>query len=269
MTKADKIFKDCLRQILAQDWENDNRATWEDGSQVMTKRVFGVVNRYNLAEEFPALTIRKTMVKGPFKELDWIFRQCSSKVEDLGLSIWDAWADENGTVGKSYGYQAGKTTHEYATQIDYIIGEIKKNPTSRRLIIELWNVDDLPEMMLPPCVHHAQFSVQKGKLNILVKQRSCDTLVAMNYDVVEYAILTHMIARECGLEVGELMHVIGDMHIYDKHAELAREILNREELLAPTFWLNPDKKDFYSFKIDDVKLIYTEQPIPVKLEVAI
>lgn len=269
MTQADKIFKDCLRQILAEDWEVDNRAVWEDGTQVYTKRVFGVVNRYNLAKEFPALTIRKTMVKGAFKEIDWMYRKKSNNVNDLGLKIWDAWADETGSIGRSYGFQAAKPVYDYASQIDFIIGEIKNNPTSRRLIIELWNVDDLPEMALPPCVHHAQFSVKNGKLNILLKQRSCDTLVAMNYDVVEYAILTHMVARECNLEVGELIHVIGDMHIYNKHLETALDVLEREELEAPTFWLNPEKKGFYDFTVDDVKLIYSEQPKPVKLEVAI
>lgn len=215
------------------------------------------------------MTLRSSTVKSCFKEIDWFYRQCSNNVNDLGLKIWDAWADKDGSIGKSYGYQAGKSVLGYSSQIEFILGEIQKNPTSRRLIIELWNVDDLPEMNLPPCVHHAQFSVKNGKLNILLKQRSCDTLVALNFDVVEYAILTHMIARHCGLEVGEMIHVIGDMHIYNKHFDDAVDVFNREILPAPTFWLNPEVTDFWKFTADDVKLKYPIKPKLLKLDVAV
>lgn len=269
MAYADIIFKKTLKEILKQEWEVDNRATWSDGTPVMTKRIFGVVNTYDLSKEFPALTIKPTFIKGTFRETDWIYRQRSNNVNDLNTRIWDAWADENGQIGKSYGFQVNKSIFGYDNQMDYILGEIKKNPTSRRLVIELWNVNELDEMNLPPCCHHLQFVVKDGKLNLLLKQRSSDFIVASNWNVVQYALLTHMVARHCGLEVGLLKHIIGDCHIYNKHLEQAEELMKRKPLLAPTLWVNPDITDFYAFTEDDFKLMNYKTHPQIKLEVAI
>lgn len=273
MTLADKIFKRNLMELLQEDWEPDNRATWEDGSPIATKRVLAVVNRYDLSKEFPALTLRPTPIKTCFDEDDWIYRQRSNNVNDLKPKIWDAWAFKKtvikfstsfpfirvfkkGSIGNAYGYQIAKPVFGYDNQMDYILEELQKNPSTRRAVIEMWNVDDLKHMKLPPCAHHLQFLVKNNRLNLILKQRSNDFLVANNFNVCQYALLVHMVARHCGFEVGILTHVIGDMHIYNKHMDQALEIMRREELPAPTFWLNPNVTNFYEFTRDDVKLIY-------------
>jgi thymidylate synthase len=269
MSQADVIFKQNLAEILGQEWEIDNRARWEDGSPVYTKRILHVVNKYDLSKEFPILTIKPTPIKSCFKEIDWIYRKRSNNIKDLGLRIWDSWADSTGSIGKAYGAQVAKPVFGYPSQIDYILGEIKRNPTSRRLIIELWNVDDLELMHLSPCCHHLNFSVKNGKLHLLLKQRSNDFLVANNFNVVEYALLMHIIARHCDLEVGTLTHIITDCHIYNKHEEAAYELLQREEYPAPKLWVNPEIKSFYDFTIDDFKLIDYKHGEQIKLEVAV
>lgn len=270
MAIVDEIFKENLKEILKQEWEIDNRAKWKDGTPVKTKRIFGVVNKYDLSKEFPILTLRKHNIKSLFKEISWIYQKKSNNVNDLGLNIWDSWTNEDGSIGKGYGYQINKPTFAYESQIDFILNEIKRNPTSRRLVIEMWNVDDLNEMNLTPCVHHVQFGVKNGKLNAIVKQRSNDFLVANNWNVASYALFIHMVARHTGLEVGEMIHVVGDMHIYNKHEEQAYELLNREPLPAPKLWVNPDVRDFYEFTEDDFKLIdYKHREPQLKFEVAI
>lgn len=269
MNYADQIFKQNLKEILNEEFEIDNRAKWKDGTQVYTKRIISVVNKYDLSKEFPAITLRPIGIKSVFKELDWIYRKRSNNINDLGLKIWDSWADENGSVGKTYGYQISKPVFGYDNQIDYILGEIQKNPTSRRLVVEMWNVNELSEMNLPPCYHNLQFLVKNGKLHLILKQRSLDMITAGNWDVVLHALLVHMIARHCNLEVGTLTHIIGDMHIYNKHIDQAYEMLNRKSLEAPKFWLNSEVKNFYDFTESDVKLIYKEKHPQLKFEVAI
>lgn len=259
MTIADKIFRQNLLDLMSESWESDNRARWDDGTLIETKRVISVVNRYDLSKEFPALTLRPTPIKGTFNEDDWIYRQRSNNVNDLKSEIWNPWADKTGSIGKAYGYQVAKPVFGYDNQMDYVLGEGKKNPTSRRLQIELWNVNELHEMNLPPCVHHLQLLIKSGKAHLIMKQRSNDFLVANNWNVVQYSIWLHMVARHLGLQVGTLTHVIGDMHLYNKHIELAHELLSRKELESPTFWLNPEITNFYDFTEDDVKLIYTEK----------
>jgi len=256
---------------MKEEWEEDHRAVWEDGSPVMTKRIFGVVNRYDLSKEFPAPTIRKALIKTPFDEIDWIYRQRSNNVNDLRAKIWDAWADSEGSIGQAYGAQVAKPVFGYDNQMDYILGEIQKNPTSRRLVIELWNVDELGQMNLPPCCHHLQFVVKDNKLNLILKQRSQDFLVANTFNVIEYGLMVHMVARHCGLEVGEMVHIIGDAHIYNKHEEHALQLLERTPLEAPTLWVNPEVTNFYDFTRDDFKLqnyTYHEEPLS-SLEVAV
>lgn len=269
MTIADKIFRKNLLDIMKEDWEVDNRARWEDGSEIKTKRIVSVVNKYDLSEEFPALTLRPTPIKTCFREIDWIYRKRSNNINDLKSSIWDKWADESGSIGKAYGYQVAKHVFGYDNQMDYILGEIQKNPTSRRLQIELWNVNELPEMNLPPCVHHIQFLVKNGRLHLIMKQRSNDFLVANNFNVVQYSLLAYMVARHCNLQVGTLTHIIGDMHIYNKHIDQAIELLKRKELEAPEFWINPNVNNFYDFTEDDFKLIYKEKNPQLKFDVAI
>lgn len=269
MSYADKIFKDNLKKIMDEPWEIDNRAKWEDGSPIATKRIVSVVNVYNLEKEFPALTIRPTPIKSCFNEIDWIYIKRSNNINDLKGGIWDSWADESGSIGKAYGYQVSKPIFGYNNQMDYILGEAKKNPTSRRLQIELWNINELLEMNLPPCVHHIQLLIKSGKAHLIMKQRSNDFLVANNWNVVQYSILLHMIAKHLNLQVGTLTHVIGDMHIYNKHEKQAIELLNRRELETPEFWINPNINNFYDFTEDDFKLIYKEKHPQLQFDVAI
>lgn len=268
MTLADKTFKHNLSEILNEPWEKDNRATWEDGSLVQTKRIVAVVNEFDLSKEFPALTLRPTPIKTCFNEIDWIYRKRSNNVNDLKSKIWDQWSDENGSIGKAYGYQVAKPIYGYDNQMDYILEELQKNPTSRRLQIELWNVNELEEMNLPPCVHHIQFLCKNGTLHLIMKQRASDFLVAYNFNVVQYSILLHMVARHCNLKVGKIKHIVGDMHIYNKHLDQAYELMYREELPSPTFWINPDVKNFYDFTEDDFKLVYEQKHKQLKFDVA-
>lgn len=266
----DVQHKETLRKLLDEPWEKDNRAVWEDGSPIATKRVPFVVNEYDLSKEFPGLTIRPVPFGLCFREVDWIYRKRSNNVNDFKGKIWNSWADEERTIGKAYGYQVAKPVYGYDNQMDYVLGEIATNPTSRRIIIEMWNVDDNDEMNLPPCAHHLQFVVKDGKVNLLLKQRSQDFLTANAFNVCEYAILLHMVARHTGYEVGKLVHVIGDCHLYNKHEEYAEELLKREPFPAPKLWVNPDVKDFYEFTEEDFKLIDYETHEQIKgIDVAI
>ncbi|WP_405101755.1 thymidylate synthase [Oceanobacillus sp. FSL H7-0719] len=270
MAIVDDIFKDNLLQILSQDWEIDNRSKWNDGTPVMTKRVFGVVNRYDLSKEFPIQTLRKQNIESCFKEISWIYQQRSTYVDDLGLNIWNNWTDDKGSIGRGYGYQVGKDVFGSATQIHYVLNEIKENPTSRRLIVEMWNVDDLDEMNLVPCAHHIQFNIKNGKLNAILKQRSGDFVTANNFNVVEYSLLLHMVARHTGYKVGELIHVIGDMHIYNKHEEQAYDLLNRTPKPAPKLIIDETVNNFFDFKAEHFKLENYEYNKPqLEIEVAI
>lgn len=270
MTQIDVFHQETLKKLLAEEWEPDNRAVWEDGTPVMTKRIPFVVNEYDLSKEFPASTIRPVPFKTCFREIDWIYRQRSNNVNDLKGKIWDSWADKTGSIGKAYGFQVAKPVYGYDNQMDYVLEEGKKNPTSRRLVIEMWNVDDTKDMNLPPCAHHIQIVIKAKKVNLLLKQRSQDFITANFFNVAEYAILAHMIARHLGLEVGILTHVIGDCHIYNKHEEIALELLSREPMKAPTLWINPEVKNFYDFTEDDFKLVdYEKHPQIHGIDVAI
>jgi thymidylate synthase len=269
MSLYDLQFIDNLKQIMNQEWEVDNRATWKDGSPVATKRILHIVSKYDLSVEFPASTLKPTPLKSCFMEDDWIYRKQSSNVNDLGIHIWDAWADETGSIGNAYGSQVAKPVFGYDNQMEYILNEIQNNPTSRRLIIELWNVNELHQMNLVPCCHHLNFSVKNGKLHLFLKQRSQDTLVANNFNVVQYALLMHMIARHCGLEVGVLTHAVVDMHIYNKHEQQALELLSRPIYSTPKLWINPDVTNFYDFSVNDFKLLNYQKGDSMKFEVAV
>ena len=256
MSKADEIFIQNCRDILENGvWDTDRevRPRWEDGAPAHTVKKFGVVNRYDLAEEFPILTLRRTYWKSAIDELLWIWQQKSNNVHDLRTRVWDAWADEKGSIGKAYGYQLG-VKHHYPEgdmdQVDRVLWDLKHNPASRRIMTNIYTFADLSEMALYPCAYSMTFNVSGNKLNAILNQRSQDMLAANNWNVVQYSVLTLMMAQVSGLEPGELVHVIADAHIYDRHVPAIEEILSHEPKPAPRFRLDPAVKDFYAFTRD-------------------
>lgn len=298
MSQADIIFKDNCTDILENGTDTKGekvRPHWDDGTPAYTIKKFGVVNRYDLSKEFPALTLRRTAIKSCVDELLWIYKLKSSNINELQSSIWDEWADENGWIGKAYGYQIGKpfiikqvkdafdlndiwkktkdypsfeiktnrinrSTDIYLDQMDNVLYQLKTNPFNRRILINMYNFEDLHAMHLQPCAYSLTFNVtQKPNedrltLNMILNQRSQDVLTANNWNVCQYAVLLHMIAQVSNMNVGELVHVIADAHIYDRHIPMVKELLNREPLPAPKFWINPEIKNFYDFTVDDIKL---------------
>ncbi|MBD5157846.1 MAG: thymidylate synthase [Butyrivibrio sp.] len=266
MSYADKVFIEMCRDILENGVSTEGekvRPHWEDGSLAYTVKKFGVVNRYDLRKEFPAITLRKTAVKNATDEILWIWQQKSNNIKDLHSHIWDEWADEDGSIGKAYGYQLG-VKHQYKEgmmdQVDRVIYDLKNNPFSRRIMTNIYVHQDLHEMNLYPCAYSMTFNVTQRKgeerltLNAILNQRSQDVLTANNWNVVQYAVLMHMLAQVCNMNVGELVHVIADAHIYDRHIPLVEELISRQTYDAPVFRLNPDVHDFYQFTKDDVSL---------------
>lgn len=259
MSRADEIFIQNCRDILDNGvWDTDRevRPHWEDGASAHTVKKFGIVNRYDLSSEFPILTIRRTYWKSAIDELLWIWQAKSNNVHDLRTRVWDAWADENGSIGKAYGYQLG-VKHQYPEgmfdQVDRVLYDLKQNPASRRILTNLYNFSDLHEMALYPCAYSMTFNVSGNTLNAILNQRSQDMLTANNWNVTQYAVLVHMLAQVSGLEAGELVHVIADCHIYDRHVPLVEKLLEKEPLPAPKFYVNPEVKDFYRFTVDDFR----------------
>lgn len=258
MSKADELFVKMCSEIIDNGYSSEGqqvRARWEDGTPAHTIKTFGVVNRYNLAEEFPALTLRPTAVKSCVDEMLWIWQKKSNRVSDLATHIWDSWADEQGTIGKAYGYQMGvkyKFAQGEMDQVDNVLWQLKNAPYSRRIMTNIYNFADLSEMGLEPCAYSMTFNVTGSRLNAILNQRSQDILTANNWNVVQYAVLTHMLAQVSGLEAGELVHVISDAHIYDRHIDIVKEMITRPQYPAPKFRLNPEIKDFYDFTTDDI-----------------
>ena len=257
MSKADLIFKENCKQILEHGFSTEGqtvRAKWEDGAPAHTVKTFGVVNRYNLQEEFPMMTLRYTNWKNAIDEILWIWQKKSNKVSELNSHIWDAWANEEGNIGKAYGYQLGvkyKFAHGEMDQVHNVLWQLKHTPASRRIMTNIYNFADLTEMGLEPCAYSMTFNVTGNKLNGILNQRSQDTLTANNWNVVQYSALLMMFAQVSGLEPGEFIHVISDMHIYDRHVDMVKEMLEREPLPAPKVRLNPEIKNFYDFTVDD------------------
>ncbi|MFA5450009.1 MAG: thymidylate synthase [Clostridia bacterium] len=276
MSAADGIFIDNIKDILQNGFYDNNldvRPRWEDGTPAHTVKKFCLVNRYDLKKEFPIITIRKTNFAAAVDELLWIWQKKSNRIADLNSSIWNAWADENGTIGKAYGYQLG-VKHKYKEgefdQVDRVLFDLKNNPQSRRIITNIYNHSDLSEMALYPCAYSVTFNTSGNTLNAILHQRSQDMLVANNWNVVQYSVLVHMFAAVSGLEAGELVHVIADAHIYDKHIPIAEELIKREQFPAPKLNINKDIKDFYQFKVEDFSLEnYQFTLLGKKLEVAI
>lgn len=260
MSKADTVFIEMCKDILENGVSSEGekvRAKWGDGTPAYTVKKFCVVNRYDLSFEFPILTLRPTNLKAAIDEILWIWQKKSNNVKDLNSHIWDSWADENGSIGKAYGYQLG-IKHKYPEgefdQVDRVIYDLKNNPYSRRIMTNIYNHNDLHEMHLYPCAYSMTFNVTGRKLNAILNQRSQDVLVANNWNVSQYAILLHMLAQVSNLEVGEFVHVIADAHIYDRHVPLVKELIKRTPYSAPKLLINPDKKDFYEFKVEDFVL---------------
>lgn len=291
MAYADIVFKEMCRDILENGYDTKGekvRPVWTDtGEKAYTIKRFGVVNRYDLRKEFPALTLRKTGIKSATDELLWIWQKKSNNIKDLSSHVWDEWADEEGSIGSAYGYQIGKkyihhtlpeggedlTSYPSAEivekdgkqrvmldQVDGVIYDLKNNPYSRRIMTNIYNFQDLCDMHLYPCAYSMTFNVTKNEetgkmvLNGILNQRSQDVLAANNWNVCQYSVLLHMLAQVCDMEVGEFVHVIADCHIYDRHVDAIRELISREPFDAPKFWLNPEIKDFYQFTKDDVRL---------------
>ncbi len=264
MSLADNIFIKMCQDIIENGYSTEGekvRPKWEDGSYAYTIKQFGVVNRYDLSKEFPAITLRKTAIKSATDEILWIWQQKSNNINDLHSHIWDSWADENGSIGKAYGYQLG-VKHQYKEgmmdQVDRVLFDLKNNPYSRRIMTNIYVHQDLHEMNLYPCAYSMTFNVTQKKghdkltLNGILNQRSQDILTANNWNVCQYAILLMMFAQVCDMEVGELVHVIADAHIYDRHIPIVKELITRETYPAPKVTLNPEIKDFYKFTRNDV-----------------
>lgn len=266
MSYADELFINMCQDILDNGVSTEGekvRPHWEDGTSAYTIKKFGVVNRYDLRKEFPLITLRKTYLKSAIDELLWIWQRKSNNIHDLKSHIWDEWADEDGSIGKAYGYQLG-IKHQYKEgmmdQVDRVIYDLKNNPFSRRIMTNIYNHADLHEMNLYPCAYSMTFNVTQRKgedkltLNAILNQRSQDILAANNWNVVQYAVLIHMLAQVCDMYVGEFIHVIADAHIYDRHIPIIKELISRPTYPAPKFTLNPDVKDFYKFTPDDVSV---------------
>ncbi len=300
MSKADEIFVDMCRDIIENGTSTEGekvRPHWEDGTPAYTVKKFGVVNRYNLAEEFPAITLRKTAVKSATNEMLWIWQKKSNNIHDLKSTVWDEWADEDGSIGKAYGYQMSVKHHYrditeeglvhafgadkifrfekddtgyFMDQVDRVIYDLKNNPFSRRILTNIYVHQDLEDMNLYPCAYSMTFNVtqkpgsDKLVLNGILNQRSQDILAANNWNVCQYSVLIYMLAQVCDMEPGEFVHVIADAHIYDRHLDIVKELITRPQFPAPKFWLNPEIKDFYEFTEDDIKLIDYETNPQVK-----
>ncbi len=276
MSLADEIFIKNCSDIINEGFSTKgekSRAVWSDGSIAYTIKKFGVVNRYDLSKEFPLLTLRKTNYKAAIDELLWIWQKKSNNVNDLNSKIWDSWADETGSIGKAYGYQLGikyPFKQGEMDQVDNILWLLKNTPYSRRIMTNIYTFADLAEMGLEPCAYSMTFNVVDGTLNAILNQRSQDTLAANNWNVVQYSALLMMFAQVSGLKAGELVHVISDMHIYDKHVDTIKDLITRETFKAPKVRLNPDIKNFYDFTVDDFIVEDYQHGKPIKrVEVAI
>jgi len=276
MSKADVLFVNMCREILDNGFSSEGqtvRARWEDGTPAHTIKTFGVVNRYNLQEEFPALTLRPTAIKSAVDEILWIWQKKSNNIHDLKPHIWDEWADADGSIGKAYGYQMGvkyKFAQGEMDQVDNVLWQLKNTPYSRRIMTNIYNFADLSEMNLEPCAYSMTFNVADGKLNAILNQRSQDILAANNWNVVQYSVLVHMFAQVSGLQAGELVHVISDAHIYDRHVPVIEELIKRPQYPAPKFRLNPDVKNFYDFTTDDIIIEdYQKNPQILNIPIAI
>ena len=277
MSYADDLFIRMCQDIIDNGLSTEGekvRPVWEDtGESAYTIKRFGVVNRYDLSKEFPALTLRRTALKSAFDEILWIWQKKSNNIHDLNSHIWDEWADENGSIGKAYGYQLGKKytfKQGEMDQVDNVLWQLKNDRYSRRILTNMYNFDDLSEMNLEPCAYSVTFNVKGDTLNAILNQRSQDILTANNWNVVQYSLLLMMMANVSGLKAGELVHVISDAHIYDRHVDIVKELIARPQYPAPKVTLNPEVKNFYDYTVDDLTVEnYEHNPQVKNIPVAI
>ena len=264
MSLADNIFITMCRDIIDNGTSTEGekvRPVWEDGTSAYTIKRFGVVNRYDLSKEFPALTLRRTALKSAMDEILWIWQKKSNNIKELNSHVWDSWADETGSIGKAYGYQMS-VKHQYREgmmdQVDRVLFDLRENPYSRRIMTNIYVHQDLHEMHLYPCAYSMTFNVTKEKdsdqliLNGILNQRSQDVLAANNWNVCQYSLLLMMFAQVSGMKAGELVHVIADAHIYNRHIPLVQELISRPVYPAPKVTLNPEIRDFYQFTVNDL-----------------
>lgn len=260
MSYADQVFISNIKHILENGVSSEGmnvRPRWEDGTPAHTISVFGVVNRYDLSKEFPIITLRRSYWKTAWDEIAWIWQKKSNNINDLGSHVWDQWADESGSIGKAYGYQMAKKypfPEGVSDQVDHVIWQLQNDPASRRIMTNMYNFEDLHEMALAPCAYSMTFNVKGNKLNAILNQRSQDMIAANNFNVVEYSMIVYALASAYGYEPGELVHCVADMHIYDRHIELARELIQNPTYDAPKFWIDPSVKNFYDFTKDSFRL---------------
>lgn len=264
MSKADQLFVRMCTDILDHGTTTEGqkvRPHWEDGTPAYTIKNFGVTARYDLREEFPALTLRRTALKSAMDEILWIYQRKSNNIHDLNSHIWDEWADETGSIGKAYGYQIAQKSHYPEgdfDQMDRVLYDLTQTPYSRRIMTNMYTFADLSEMHLYPCAYSVTYNVthaegdERPTLNMVLMQRSQDILAANNWNVCQYAILLMMVAQSVGMVAGELLHVIVDAHIYDRHVDIVRELIGRPQFPAPTVRLNPEVTNFYDFTTDDL-----------------
>ncbi|MGI6077130.1 MAG: thymidylate synthase [Fastidiosipilaceae bacterium] len=276
MSYADEIFVANCKEILNSGYSDKNenvRPVWSDGTPAYTLKKFGIVNRYDLSEYFPILTLRYTNFRACVDEMLWIWQRKSNNIKDLNSNIWNAWADETGSIGKAYGFQMG-VKHKYKEgmfdQVDRVLYDLKNNPTSRRIMTNIYTFADLHEMNLYPCAYSMTFNVSGNRLNGILNQRSQDMLTANNWNVTQYAVLMHMFAQVSGLEVGELVHVIADAHIYDRHVPMVKELILKNSYPAPTLRVDPKVENFYDFTVDSFELVnYRHSGVIKNIPVAI
>ncbi len=276
MSRADEIFIQNMKDILENGFSDKDlpvRPRWEDGTPAHTIKKFGIVNVYDLQEELPILTIRRTAFKSCLDEILWIWQKKSNNIHDLHSHIWDSWADENGSIGKAYGYQLAKKAiypEGEFDQVDRVLFDLKHNPQSRRIMTNIYNFEDLHEMNLYPCAYSMTFNVTGDTLNGILNQRSNDMLTANNWNVLQYSLLLMMFAQVSGLKAGKLIHVIADAHIYDRHVDLVKEVIAKPQHKAPKLKINPNVKNFYDFKVEDFELIdYEYEKLDKKIPVAV
>ena len=275
MSRADDLFIQNCRDILENGTSDEGfevRPRWDDGTPAHTIKKFGIVNRYDLSEEFPIMTLRRVYYRSAIDEILWIYQKKSNNVHELSSHVWDAWADENGSIGKAYGYQMS-VKHKYPegefTQVDRVLYDLKHNPTSRRILLNMYNHHDLSEMALAPCAYSFTLNVSGNKLNAILNQRSQDMLTANNWNVCQYAALLIMFAKASGFEAGELVHVIADAHIYDRHVDIVKRLIEQEPYPAPEMRVD-DITDFYKFTKDSFTAInYKHHEFNEKIPVAL
>jgi thymidylate synthase len=246
----------------------------QDRTGTGTRSLFGYQNRYKLEPEFPVITTKKIHLKSVVHELLWFLRG-STNIEYLqknGVSIWDEWADERGELGPVYGYQWRSwpaPDGRHIDQISRVMDQLKTNPDSRRMIVSAWNVADLEKMALPPCHILFQFYVAEGRLSCQLYQRSCDSFLGVPYNIASYSFLTHMVARQCGLEVGEFVWTGGDVHIYLNHLEQVRLQLTREPLPLPQLKFKRRPESIFDYRFEDFEIIGYQAHPPIKAEVSV